>query len=127
MSGNGFELNAALSDVDGENDATGDPLGSLTPIRLFVDGRYTFDAPRLTLGARAEFAGDFDKTNDPALERDGYAVVDLYGRWRPFADRGLAVSAGVDNVFDEDYSRTIAGASEAGRGLRIDLSWSQNW
>lgn len=127
MSGNGFELNAALSDVDGENDATGDPLGSLTPIRLFVDGRYTFDAPRLTLGARAEFAGDFDKTNDPALERDGYAVVDLYGRWRPFVDRGLAVSAGVDNVFDEDYSRTIAGASEAGRGLRIDLSWSQNW
>lgn len=126
-SGSGFELSAALSDVDGEDDATGAPLGSLTPIRLFVDGRYTFDAPRLTFGARAEFAGDFDKTNDPALEREGYTVVDLYGRWRPFADRGLAVSAGVDNVFDEDYSRTVAGASEAGRGFRIDLSWSQNW
>jgi len=126
-SGNGFELSAALSDVDGEDDVTGAPLGSLTPIRLFVDGRYTFDAPRLTVGARAEFAGDFDKTNDPALEREGYTVVDLYGRWRPFADRGLAVSAGVDSVFDEDYSRTVAGASEAGRGFRIDLSWSRNW
>lgn len=126
-SGSGFELSAALSDVDGEDDVTGAPLGSLTPIRLFVDGRYTFDAPRLTFGARAEFAGDFDKTNDPALEREGYTVVDLYGRWRPFADRGLAVTAGVDNVFDEDYSRTVAGASEAGRGFRFDLSWSQNW
>lgn len=126
-SGNGFELSAALSDVDGEDDATGAPLGSLTPIRLFVDGRYTFDAQRLTFGARAEFAGDFDKTNDPALEREGYTVVDLYGRWQPLADRGFAVSAGVDNVFDEDYSRTVAGASEAGRGFRIDLSWSQNW
>lgn len=123
----GLELSAALSDVDGENDATGAPLGSLTPVRLFVDGRYTFDAPRLTLGARAELAGDFDKTNDPALERDGYTVVDLYGRWRPLADHGFAVSAGVDNVFDENYSRTVAGASEAGRGFRIDLSWSQNW
>ncbi|MCF8880730.1 TonB-dependent receptor [Hyphobacterium sp. SN044] len=123
----GLELSASLSDVDGEDDATGAPLGSLTPIRLFVDGRYTFDAPRLTFGARAEFAGDFDKTNDPALEREGYTVVDLYGRWRPFVDRGLAVSAGVDNVFDEDYSRTVAGASEAGRGFRVDLSWSQNW
>lgn len=124
---NGFEFSAALSDVDGEDDATGAPLGSLTPIRLFVDGRYTWDTPRLTLGARAEFAGDFDKTNDPALEREGYTVVDLYGRWRPLANHGFAVSAGVDNVFDEDYSRTVAGASEAGRGFRIDLSWSQNW
>ncbi|WP_421787800.1 TonB-dependent receptor domain-containing protein [Hyphobacterium sp.] len=119
-----FSVNAALSEVDGEDDATGNAVGSLTPVRLFVDGRWRFEERRLTMGARAEFAGEFDKTNTPAEERDGYATLDLYASWQPQEDSPFTVSAGVDNVFDEDYSRVFAGASEAGRSFRIGLSWS---
>ena len=119
-----FGLTASLAETDGEDDATGLPVGSLTPVRLFVDGRWHLAERRLVLGARAEIAGDFDKTATPAEERDGYATLDLYARWQPQANSPFTVSAGIDNVFDEDYSRVFAGASEAGRSFRIGLSWS---
>lgn len=119
-----FNLNASLSEVDGEDDATGNPVGSLTPVRLFVDGRWRLEQRRLTLGARAEIAGAFDKTNTPAEQRDGYATLDLYARWQPQETSPFTVSAGIDNVFDEDYSRVFAGASEAGRSFRVGLSWN---
>ncbi|WP_421790639.1 TonB-dependent receptor domain-containing protein [Hyphobacterium sp.] len=119
-----FDLVASLSEVDGEDDATGNPVGSLTPVRLFVDGRWQIEERRLTLGARAEFAGDFDKTNTPTEERDGYTTLDLYANWRPTEQSPITISAGIDNVFEEDYSRVFAGASEAGRSFRIGLTWT---
>jgi hemoglobin/transferrin/lactoferrin receptor protein len=90
---------------------------------VFVDGRWRLEPQRLTLGARAELASDFDKTNTAAEERDGYATLDLYASWQPDARAPFTVSAGIDNVFDADYSRVFAGASEAGRSFRIGLSW----
>ncbi|MEE2566207.1 TonB-dependent receptor domain-containing protein [Hyphobacterium marinum] len=122
-----FSLSASLSETDGSDDATGAPVGALTPLRLFVDARWRMDAQRLTLGARGEFAGEFDKTATPAQERDGYTVVDLYASWRPIADRGLTLNAAVNNIFDEDYERVFAGVSEAGRGVRADITWSTEW
>ncbi|MBI1236074.1 MAG: TonB-dependent receptor [Alphaproteobacteria bacterium] len=119
-----FGLTAALSETDGEDDATGAPVGSLTPARLFVDGRWRLDQYRLILGARAEIADDFDKTATPAEERDGYATLDLYARWRPTEASPVTLSAGIDNVFDADYARAFAGTSEPGRSFRIGVSWS---
>ena len=119
-----FGLTAALSETDGEDDATGAPVGSLTPARLFVDGRWRLDQHRLVLGARAEIADDFDKTATPAEERDGYATLDIYARWRPAETSPVTLSAGIDNVFDADYARVFAGTSEAGRSFRIGVSWS---
>tara|TARA_R110002073_G_scaffold184636_9_gene343075 strand:+ start:128 stop:2239 length:2112 start_codon:yes stop_codon:yes gene_type:complete len=122
-----FSLSASLSETDGEDDVTGAPVGALTPLRLFVDARWRMDAQRVTLGGRAEFAGAFDKTATVAEERDGYTLVDLYARWQPFAERGLSLNAAVNNVFDEDYERVFAGVSEAGRGVRADITWSTEW
>ncbi|MDG1417832.1 MAG: TonB-dependent receptor [Maricaulis sp.] len=122
-----FSLNASLSETDGEDDATSAPVGALTPLRLFVDARWRMEAQRLTFGARGEFAGEFDKTATPAEERNGYSVIDLYTSWRPFADNGLSLNASVNNVFDEDYNRVFAGVSEAGRGVRADITWSTEW
>ena len=62
-----------------------------------------------------------------AEERDGYAVLDLYAGWTPMADQPLRINLGVDNVFDEDYERVFAGVSEAGRSVRIDLTWTGAW
>ena len=122
-----FSLDASLSTLDGEDKTTGDPLGSLTPARLFLDGRYNFEAQRLILGSRVEWAGDYDQPVDSAEHRDSYTVVDLYARWQPMADNGLMLNAGLENVFDEDYERVFAGVSEAGRSLRLDISWRRNF
>lgn len=122
-----FELSGALYEVDGENSATGDPIGALQPIMGHVTARYRLDAQRLTLGGRLGFAGEFDKTTDPNAERDGYAVLDLYAGWRPFADQDVRIDFGVENVFEEDYERVFAGVSEPGRSVRIDLTWTGGW
>ena len=122
-----FSLDASLSTLDGEDKTTGDPLGSLTPARLFLDGRYSFEAQRLILGSRIEWAGEYDKPVDVADHRDSYTVVDLYARWQPMADNGLTLNAGLENVFDGDYERVFAGVSEAGRSVRLDVSWRRNF
>jgi len=122
-----FELSGSVFEVDGEDKSTGDPLGALQPVMGFVNARYTFEPQRLTLGGRVAFASDFDKAASAAEERDGYAVLDLYAGWTPMADQPLRINLGVDNVFDEDYERVFAGVSEAGRSVRIDLTWTGAW
>ena len=122
-----FALDASLSDVDGKDMDTGEALGRSTPTRLYLDGRWSLEPQRLTLGARAEIASDFDEASDPASFRDGYGVLDLYTRWQPFAERGLSLNAGVENLFDTDYERVFAGVSEPGRSLRLDITWSRNF
>jgi hemoglobin/transferrin/lactoferrin receptor protein len=122
-----FELSGALYEVDGEDQLTGDPIGNLQPTMGHITARYRLDDQRLMLGGRLGFAGDFDKTTDPNAKRDGYAVLDLYAGWRPFADQDVRIDVDVDNVFDEDYERVFAGVSEAGRSVRIDLTWTGGW
>ncbi|WP_300530072.1 TonB-dependent receptor [Maricaulis sp.] len=122
-----FSLDASVSTLDGEDKTTGAALGSLTPARLFLDGRYRFDAQRLILGSRIEWAGKYDQPAETAEHRDGYTVVDLYARWQPLVDNGLTLNAGIENAFDEDYERVFAGVSEAGRSLRLDVSWRRTF
>lgn len=122
-----FELSGVLFEIDGENSLTGEPIGALQPLTGHVTARYTFDAQRVTLGGRLGFAGDFDKTTDPAAEREGFAVLDLYTGWRPFEDQRVRVDFGIDNVFDEDYEQVFAGVSQPGRSVRFDLTWTGGW
>lgn len=122
-----LELSGALFEVDGENAITGEPLGALQPLMGHVSARYTIEPARLTLGGRIGFAGEFDKTSDPAQERDGYAVLDLYAGWRPFETERVRIDFGVENVFEEDYERVFAGVSEPGRSVRVDLTWTGGW
>jgi hemoglobin/transferrin/lactoferrin receptor protein len=122
-----FSLDASLTGIDGKDVATGDPLGSLAPTRLFLDGRWRFDETRLTLGGRIEAAGEYDEPLATSEHRPGYIVADAYARWQPIADSGLRINAGVENLFDHDYDRVFAGVSEPGRSVRLDVSWSQNF
>jgi len=127
LSEGAFSLDASLTGIDGKDVATRDPLGSLAPSRLFVDGRWRFQATRLTLGGRIEAAGDYDQPLATSEHRPGYIVADAYARWQPIADSGLRINAGVENLFDQDYDRVFAGVSEPGRSVRLDVSWSQNF
>lgn len=117
-------LSGSVYEVDGEDRSTGAPLGSLQPVQGYVRGVWSFD--RADIGARLSFAGDFDNTT-AGNERDGFAVLDVFGSWQPFANRNVRINAGVENVFDTDYERVFAGVSEAGRTVRLDLTWTGGW
>lgn len=122
-----FALDGTYSTIDGEDVSTGDPLGSLTPARIFLDGRWTIEDDRWLVGSRVEWADAFDNTNTVAEKRASYTVVDIYTRWRPWTDRGLSLNAGIENLFDEDYELVFAGISEPARSYRLDFTWSQNF
>jgi len=122
-----WAVSGALYEIDGENTVTGQKLGALAPLMGHVSARYALDAARLTLGARLAFAGEFDKTSDPEATRAGYAVLDLTAGWRAFQSERVRVDVGLENVFDEDYESVFAGVSEAGRSVRIDLTWTGGW
>ncbi|MDN3518694.1 TonB-dependent receptor [Aquisalimonas lutea] len=118
-----------FSRIDGENTRTGEKLGVLTPRQFTLDARYLLPALDTTIGGRILRASDFDKVNDPSEERDAYTVVDLSLTWQPGgpALRGLSVRLGVDNVFDEAYSRTYTGAAEPGRNLKASVGYNVSW
>ena len=122
-----LELSGAVFEIDGEDTVTGDPIGALQPLMGHVTARYTLEPARLTLGGRVGFAAEFDKTTDPAQERDGYTVVDFYAGWRPFEDEDVRIDFAVENAFEEDYERVFAGVSEPGRSVRVDVTWTGGW
>jgi hemoglobin/transferrin/lactoferrin receptor protein len=123
-------LRAAYAHIDGENLATGEDLGVLTPDRLSLDLRLKLPQQRAAVGTRMQFAADFERRSlgsDGALsrseQRDGYAVFDLYATWRPSFARGLRLDVAVENVADADYERVFAGVSEPGRNIKVSVSW----
>jgi hemoglobin/transferrin/lactoferrin receptor protein len=122
-----FSLSGSVSKVDGEDRATGAPLGALQPVNGQVSARYRFEAWGLDAGGRVRFAGAFDQGATPAEDRGGFAVLDLSAGWRPGFARDVRVDVGVENVFDRDYERVFAGVSEPGRTFRIDLTWTGAW
>ncbi|WBQ13023.1 TonB-dependent hemoglobin/transferrin/lactoferrin family receptor [Hyphomonadaceae bacterium BL14] len=122
-----FSLSGSVSNVDGEDRATGAPLGALQPVNGQVSARYRFEAWGLDAGARLRFAGEFDQGASPAEDRGGYGVLDLSAGWQPGFARDVRVNVGVENVFDRDYERVFAGVSEPGRTLRVDLTWTGAW
>jgi hemoglobin/transferrin/lactoferrin receptor protein len=119
----------SYTQIDGEDDATGADLGTLTPNRLALDLGYRAEAVGVTVGTRLQLADEFERQGlvdgELALveERDGYAVVDLYASWvPPFADN-LRLDVGIDNVADADFERVFAGVSQPGRNLKASLAY----
>src|SRR5690606_32670545 len=70
------------------------------------------------------------------VDKPGYTVVDIFGRWRPFGHERLTLLAGVYNLFDKryrahasvaDYSgipdyEGVVGVREPGRDIRLTAS-----
>ena len=124
-----LRLALGFSRVDGRDRETGDRLGVLTPPQVTLDVGYALPRLDSSVGGRLLAADDFDKVDDPADERDGYEVVDLYYGWQPKAPalRGLQVRLGVDNAFDEEYARVFTGATEPGRNVKLNLAYTASW
>ncbi len=122
--------NISYSSIEGTDQATGEDVGVLTPDRWAINLGVKVPEWNARFGGRVQIATDFTrKTSDGAggltvsEERDGYTVLDLYSSWSPQFAEGLRFDVGVDNVFDEDYSRVYEGVSEVGRSYKIAATW----
>jgi len=119
----------SFSSVDGEDNADGADLGTLTPDRLALDLGHRIPAAGLRFGTRLQIADDFQRRDvvngalEVVEERDSYTVVDLYASWVPPFAEDFRVDIGVDNVGDEDFDRVFEGVSEPGRNYKASVAY----
>ncbi|WP_252733810.1 TonB-dependent receptor domain-containing protein [Paracoccus marinaquae] len=92
--------------LDGEDKlpdgGTGMPFGELAT--LYIDQE--IPQYNLTVGGNLEWAGDLsgDYLSEAGFyDHSSYAVVNVYGEWRPESHDNMVVRLGIDNLFDEDY------------------------
>jgi len=110
-----------FSAINGEDEATGAPVGILYPNRLHIDaGVYPMPSKAIRLGGRVTWADDFTEA-EPAERRDGYTVFDLYASYEPVSGvlEGFRLDFAVENVGDKDYEVVNAGVSEEGRNFKV--------
>jgi len=124
-----YRLTAGYSTVNGNNADTGAYLGVLTPEQFMLGAAYKVLEVDSTIGWRAIFAREFDRVNSAADVRKAYNVHDIYFAWQPSegALAGFRVDLGIDNIFDESYSRVATGAFEPGRDFKAQLSYVATW
>jgi hemoglobin/transferrin/lactoferrin receptor protein len=122
-------LTAAYSHIDGENRETGEPLGDLQPDTLTFHTAAKIQLLDLQIGSYVTWAQDFTNTDDPTLERDGFVVTDIYVVWAPQEEmlQGFTLAAGIDNVFDETYTRVFTDSNEPGRNYKAMVAYQIAW
>lgn len=128
-----IKFTLGYSEMEGIN-----PNGAINAMNPSRSNRYLFEASPDTLktgieiklpvwgsiiGWRATFAADHDKVNNPADEaRDSYNAHNVYYQWHPEGSSNITINLGIDNLFDENYSRAFADSPEPARNYRIQLS-----
>ena len=124
-----FRVAFGYSSIDGENADTGAKLGVLTPDQFTLNTAVRLPELDSLVGWRVLLARDFDKVDSRFDAREGYSVHDLYVSWRPSAApiNGVEVDLGVDNVFDEAYTRVSNFAVEPGRSFKVLVGYSLAW
>ena len=97
------------------NDTDDSPIAQIPPLEGIASLEYSAD--RWEAGARLRFAAKQTRVDDDPLtgsgldsgETAGWAVADLYGRYR-INDR-FSLDAGIDNLFDKEYAQHLNRAS----------------
>lgn len=116
----GWRIGAALSYTRGVNETEDRPLAQMPPLELRTTLNYA--GTRLSAGLLWRLVADqnrFAARQGNIVGQDlgptqGFGVLSLNGTWK--ATRQILVSAGVDNVLDQDYAEHLsrAGAMVSG-------------
>ena len=103
--------------MDSEDKSTGDQLPSIQPFSTTLGLNYYRGS--FSMDAMLKWSDDMDKNPEDTFTTDSYTTVDIFARYA-FNDR-LMISAGVLNLFDEEYIQysTIAGIPDDGRDLNL--------
>jgi hemoglobin/transferrin/lactoferrin receptor protein len=116
------------SQLDGEDEDTGRPLGVLQPNQLTAQLAVKLHEIDVVTGWRGIFAGRLDRA-EPGEERDAYQVHDLFATWEPTAGllEGVRLDLGVENLFDKTYAQVFSDAVEEGRSFKAAISYTLRW
>ncbi len=122
-------MSAAYSTIDGRDEGTGEFVGVLVPNRLQLVTEIKMFEKDVRFGMRAEFAGAFDKVNDPAEARPNYETIDTYLVWQPSEGvlDGWRFDVGLNNIFNTNAVRTFAGVPGSNRNFRTTVSWTSSF
>ena len=94
-----IRLGLGYSHINGENEDTGDYLGSLAPEQVTADAGLKLPEIDSIVGWRVLAAAEFDKVNDPEDARDGY--ITLRGR------RSDVVISGGFNIYPREIEELL--------------------
>lgn len=119
----------AYSHINGIDRETNDTLGLLQPDTWTLHAAAKLEAIDTQIGWRTTIAEDFEDNGNPTNDRDGYTLHDIYAIWRPGIEPldGLSLAVGIDNLFDETYTRVFTGANEAGRNYKAWVAYTLAW
>ncbi|MBU2586785.1 MAG: TonB-dependent receptor [Alphaproteobacteria bacterium] len=109
---NQIEISGTASFVRGKRRDIDDDLYRIAPPNMRLSAVWQQD--RLSFGAELFAAASQDRvslSNDEETS-ESYAVVGLFGRYR--VTDGIAIEAGVENLFDEEYQPHLSGRSRVG-------------
>jgi hemoglobin/transferrin/lactoferrin receptor protein len=116
----------------GDNETTGEPLGSVPPQNAKVGIDYLFANLGLTTGVRMRWYDDHDHVpaGDPTY--DGFTLVDFVSTWKPTGMNtpqwinGLSVSFALENLADEDFT-WYTGNPGHGINPSVMVSYTKSW
>lgn len=109
-----WHLGGIVSWVRGERRDVNDNLFRITPLNTLVDLSYEREQWSVTL--EGEFYASQSKVSATNGEREsaGYGLLNLYGQYT-FANPGISLSAGVENVLDKTYRPHLNGINRVAR------------
>jgi iron complex outermembrane recepter protein len=107
-----WSLSGLVNYVRGQRDDIDDNLYRIAPANTSIGLDY--HASNWSAGAESVLYVSQDKVSETNAEQEtaGYGIVNLRGTWQ--ASTGLALSAGIDNVFDKGYQEHLGGYNRAG-------------
>jgi len=133
----GWTLDAGFASADGEDTRRGQPLNSVDPAKatlaaayLTPDGRWGASGVGTWVDGKR---GEVDTTTADLFAPPGYALLDLYGEWRPRPR--WTISLALLNALDAKYwvfgrvrgvladDPQIDLHSEPGRALLVGVAW----
>lgn len=122
-----FRFTFGVSEVFAENDDTGEYLSNNTPLTFVGDLAFELPDQNSTVGWKTRMASESDRASSSATKTAGFAVHDLYYRWKTTPEDALdmTLDLGVENVFDKLYSTRFASLPEEGRNYvaKVSLKW----
>ena len=117
------------SHSDSDNKETGDALRYEVGDSLSLNLDYQFDSLDLLLSLTSQITFDLDAETEDDADKEGYNVHGVSARWIPQNTDSLTVTAGIENMFNEQYyshasfSTDTINDYEPGRNIKLSIAY----
>ena len=116
-------LEGAIDYVDADTDLG--PAARIPP--LSVTGQIKYGSGPIDLSLEVRHVAEQDEVAEFELPTDSYTMVNLFGAWRPFADKGVTFFAEGRNLTDEEAREHVSFLKDIapmpGANLRVGVAY----